>query len=68
MIKVVSESKPKTRINKKKLEEIRKDFSEFRHKFSKNEIYKYRKSFYDIKSYRYLSASEIEEAKKISLN
>ena len=68
MIKVVSESKPKTRINKKKLEVIRKDFSELRHKFSKNEIYKYRKSFYDIKSYRYFSASEIEETKKISLN
>ena len=64
MIKVVSESKPKTRINKKKLEEIRKDFSELRHKFFKNEIYKYRKSFYDIKNYRYLSASEIKKASK----
>ena len=67
MIKVLSESKPKARINKKKLEEIRKDFSELRHKFSKNEIYEYRKSFYDIKNYRYLSASEIA-SKKISLN
>ena len=38
LIKVLSEPKPKIRINKKKLEEIRKDFSELRHKFSKKEI------------------------------
>ena len=64
MIKVLSESKPKIRINKKKLEEIRKDFIELRNKFSGKEIYKYRKSFYDVKNYKYLSASEIEEARK----
>ena len=29
--------KPETKINKKKLEEIRKDFYELRHKFSKEE-------------------------------
>ena len=65
-----TESKPKTEpkqkiiISKKKLEEIRKDFYELRHKFSKKEIDKYRKAFHDIKNYRYLSASEIEEARK----
>ena len=32
--------------------------------FSKKEIDKYRKSFYDIKNYRYLSASEIKKARK----
>ena len=37
--------KPKIIINKKKLEEIRKDFIEFRHKFSKIEIDRYRKRF-----------------------
>ena len=52
------------KINKKKLEEIRKDFNELRHKFSKKEIDKYRKAFYDIKNYRYLSASEIKEVGK----
>ena len=36
-IKVLSKPKPKIRINRKKLEEIRKDFSELRHKFSKKE-------------------------------
>ena len=64
LIKALSEPKPKIRINKKKLEEIRKDFNELRHKFSKKEIDKYRKAFYDIKNYRYLSASEIKEVGK----
>ena len=64
MKKALSKPKPKIRINKKKLEEIRKHFNELRHKFSKIEIDKYRKAFYDIKNYRYLSASETETAKK----
>ena len=42
LIKAISEpkSKPqiKIRINKKKLEEIKKDFNELRYKFSKKEI------------------------------
>ena len=64
LIKALSEPKPKIRINKKKLEEIRKDFNELRHKFSKKEIDKYRKTFYDIKNYRHFSVSEIEEARE----
>ena len=64
MIKALSEPKPKIKINKKKLEEIRKDFYELRHKFSREEIDRYRKAFYDIKNYRHLSASEIKEARK----
>ena len=64
MIKALSEPKPKIKINKKKLEEIRKDFYELRHKFSREEIDRYRKAFYDIKNYRHLSASEIREARK----
>ena len=60
----LSEPKPKIRINKKKLEEIRKYFNELRLKFSKKEIHKYRKTFYDIKNYRYLSASDINKAGK----
>ena len=38
LIKTLSEPKPKIRINKKKLEEIRMDFNKLRHKFSKKEI------------------------------
>ena len=64
LIKVLSEPKPKINIDKKKLEEIRKYFYELRHMFSKKEIDSYRKSFYDIKSYRYLLASEIKKAGK----
>ena len=45
LIKALSESKPKIKIDKKKLEEIRKDLNELRHKFSKKEIDKYRKTF-----------------------
>ena len=64
LIKALSEPKPKIKIDKKKLEEIRKDFNKLRHMFSKKEIDKYRKTFYDIKNYRHLSVSEIKEARK----
>ena len=64
LIKVLSEPKPKIKIDKKKLEEIKKGFNELRHKFSKKEIHKYRKAFYDIKNYRHLSVSEIKETRK----
>ena len=43
LIKILSKPKPKIKINKKKLEEIRKYFKELRHKFSKKEIDVYRK-------------------------
>ena len=65
LIKALSKPKPKIKTDKKKLEEIRKDFNKLRHVFSKKEVDKYRKAFYDIKSYRYLSTSEIEETRKI---
>ena len=64
LVKALSKPKPKIRIKKMKLEEIRKDFYELRHKFSKKEVDKYRKAFYDTKSYRHHSTSEIEEARK----
>ena len=66
--KLKSKRKPKPlikiRINKKKLAEIKKDFNELRHKFSKKEIDKYRKAFYDIKNYKHLSTSEIKKVSK----
>ena len=64
LIKALSEPKPKIRINKKKLVKIRKDFTKLRHKFPKKEVDKYRQAFHDIKNYRHLSTSEIEEARK----
>ena len=70
LVKAFSKPKPnskpkiKIRINEKKLEEIKNDFNELRHKFSKKEIDKYRKTFYDIKNYKHLSESEIEEVRE----
>ena len=78
LIKALSEwdpkPKPKTKlkpgpkieikVNRKKLEKLRKDFDELRHKFSnKDEIKEYRKAFYNAKKYK-LSESEIEEVRK----
>ena len=64
LIKILSEPKPKISITKKKLKEIEKDFSKLRHKFSKEEIDKFRKSFYNIKNHKNLYASEIRAAEK----
>ena len=64
MIKILSEPKPRLSISKKKLIETEKDFSELRHKFSKEEIDKFRKSFYNIRNHKNLYKSEIKEAEK----
>ena len=64
LLKAISKPKLKLGINEKKLEEIRKYFYNLRYKFSKEEVDKYRKDFYDIKNYKYLSESEIEDVGK----
>ena len=68
LIRALSKPKPEPkseiRINKRKLKELRKDFNELRHQFSKKEINKYREAFYNIKNYKHLSVSEIKEAGK----
>ena len=63
LLKAISKPKLKLGINKK-LEEIRKDFYNLRYKFSKEEVDKYRKVFYDIKNYRHLSEQEIKQTRK----
>ena len=63
LIKVLSGAKPKLGINKNKLKEIKKDFYDLRHEFSKEETDKYRKFFYDIKNYRYLSRNRRDKKK-----
>ena len=50
LIKALSKPKPKIRIDKKKLEGIRKDFNKLRHKFSKKEVDKYGKAFMILKT------------------
>ena len=51
LTKILSELKPKISIPKKNIKEMKKDFSKLRHKFSKEEIEKFRKSFYNIKNF-----------------
>ena len=62
LMKVFSKPKTKIKIYKKKSEKILTKILKIF--FSKKEIDKYRKAFYDIKNYRYLSASEIKEVGK----
>ena len=64
LIKALRRSRPRLGIKKNKLKEIKEDFYNLRHKFSKKDADKYRKLFYDIKNYRHLSELEIEEIRK----
>ena len=64
LIKILSEAKPKIGRSKKKIKEIKKDFSKLRHSFSNSKINEFRKSLYDIKTQRNLSAAEIKEIEK----
>ena len=57
-------SRPRLGIKKNKLKEIKEDFYNLRHKFSKKDTDKHRKLFYDIKNYRHHSELEIEEIRK----
>ena len=48
LLKILSKQKPKLSLFKKKIEEIKKDFSEFR-QFSKSKTNEFIKCIYDIK-------------------
>ena len=60
------EPEPKIRVktDKMKLKNFRKDFDELIHKFDKEEIDRYRKSFYVAKNKKYLSESELNKTNK----
>ena len=64
LIKLLSKPKPKASISKKKIKEIKNDFSELRHRFSISKINNFRKSFYEIKNQINLSAPEMRETEK----
>ena len=64
LIKLLSKPKPKTSISKKKIKEIKNDFSELRHRFSISKINNFRKSFYEIKNQINFSAPEMRETEK----
>ena len=60
------ETKIEIKVNSKKLEKLRKDFDELRHKFSnKNEIKDYRKAFHIAKNFKHVSESEIKKKKEV---
>ena len=64
MIKALRGSGSKLGIKKNKLKDIKEDFYNLRHNFSKKNADKYKKPFYDIKSYIHFSKLEIEEIQK----
>ena len=64
LIKALRRPKPKLGIKNNNLKEIKEDFYDLKHRFSKKDVDKYRKVFYDIKNYIHLSGSEIEEVRK----
>ena len=64
LIKALRVSRPRLGIKKNKIKEIKQDFYNIRHTFSKKDTDKYRKIFYDIKNYKHLSEIEIEVIRK----
>ena len=50
LIKIPSEPKLKINLSKKKIKEIKKDFSELRYGFSISKINEFRRNFYNIKN------------------
>ena len=64
LIKILSEPKPKITLSKKKIKEIKKDFHKLKYRFSKSKINEFRRSLYNIKNQKYLSAPEIKETEK----
>ena len=72
LIKILSENKPKINlfwinISKKKIKEVKKDFSKLRYRFSKEKIYEFRRNLYNIKIQKTRSLSKIKETKNIFL-
>ena len=58
------EPKIRAKTDKRKLKKLTKDFDELRHKFSKNEIDKYRKAFCVVKNKKYLFKSGLNKTNK----
>ena len=64
LIRRISQPKPKVNASKNKIKEIKKDFREVRYGFSKSKVNEFRRSLYDIKNLKSLSAPELEETEK----
>ena len=57
--------KPKTNFSKARIEKIRKEFNESRHKFSKSKINEIRRNLYDKENEKSLFESKIKEIESI---
>ena len=66
-IKILSQPKPILNLSKKKITEIKKDFSKLRYRFSKPKINEFRRSLYNINTQKNPSTPEIKETEKIFL-
>ena len=64
LIKTLNKPKPKINLSKKKIKEIKKDFSRLIYRFSKSKINEFRRSLYNIKIQKNLSTPEIKETEK----
>ena len=64
LIKTLNKPKPKINVSKKKIKEIKKDFSRLIYRFSKSKINEFRRSLYSIKNRKNLSTAEIKETEK----
>ena len=62
LLQLLNDPKIKISIPKKKFKKIEKDFRELRHKFSRKEVDKFRKSFYNIKNNGNNYTPKIKEA------
>ena len=63
LIKALRGPKARLGIKKNKFKKIKENFHNLRHEFSKKDVDKYRKLFYDIANHRHLSELEIKEKK-----
>ena len=64
LIKALRGSRPRLGIKKDKLKEVKEDFYNLRHKFSKKDTDKYRSFFYNIKNYKNISNLKIKGTRK----
>ena len=69
LLSALTSSKPaKEGEKRKRIEKIRKEFNESRHKFSKSKINESRKNLFEIENEKNLFASKIKQIEEILLN
>ena len=64
LIKTLSEPKPKVNLSKKKIKEIKKESNALRFGFSKSKVNEFRRSLYNMKNKKNLSAPKMKKTEK----